>query len=99
VKDEEKIIDVEFIDVDGTTKGGKRTLERIADIADSASGPVSFLDPEAAVKLQDTADIIRDADHIFEEAKPVIRRAGTAFEKMMKTWGLDDFNSRDVMKR
>lgn len=96
---ESKIIDAEFTDVDGSVKGGKRILEKLADIAEDAAGPVGFIDEEAGVKVQQVSEVMRDMDSLIEEARPVARKAGSTFEKMLKTVGLDTFNERDVMKR
>jgi hypothetical protein len=99
VSDESKIIDAEFTDIDGVDKGGRRPLEKLADIAEDAAGPVGMFDEKAGAKVQQVSEVIRDVDALIEEARPIARKAGGTFEKMLKTIGLDDFNERDVMKR
>lgn len=98
-----KIIDAEFTDIDGTTKGGKRIFEQIADVAEHAADPLDSIPHaeahRAAEKLRKVGEIARDVDMIVEESKPIARKVESAIDRMLKVVGLEDFSERDVLPR
>jgi hypothetical protein len=93
-----QVIDAEFVDVDGKVKGGKRVLERVADLADHAAEPLTKVGADAyAAKAKQVASVTRDVDGLIEEAKPIVDKVGSTWTKVVQVMGLNE--DREVLRR